>query len=43
MVGALVLSRAVENKALSQRILKTVADDLLARTSAADSKTAYLQ
>jgi TetR/AcrR family transcriptional repressor of nem operon len=43
MVGALVLSRAVENKALSQRILKTVADDLLARTGAADSKTAYLQ
>ncbi|MDF2118421.1 TetR/AcrR family transcriptional regulator [Roseiarcaceae bacterium H3SJ34-1] len=43
MVGALVLSRAVENKALSQRILKTVADDLIARANAATSNTAYLQ
>jgi TetR/AcrR family transcriptional repressor of nem operon len=43
MVGALVLSRAVENKALSQRILKTVADDLIARTGAGDGGTTYLQ
>ena len=43
LVGALVLSRAVENKALSQRILKTVADHLVARTSAPASRTTYLQ
>lgn len=43
MVGALVLSRAVEKKALSQRILETVADDLIGRTNAATTNTAYLQ
>ena len=43
MVGALVLSRAVENKALSQRILKTVADDLIARTGAEAARATYLQ
>lgn len=38
MVGALVLSRAVNNKLLSKRLLQAAAKDVLARSSAADAQ-----
>ena len=37
MVGALVLSRAVNNKQLSKRFLQAAANDVLARSSATDA------
>jgi TetR/AcrR family transcriptional repressor of nem operon len=39
MVGALVLSRAVNNKLLSKRFLQAAAKDVLARSSASDAAT----
>jgi TetR/AcrR family transcriptional regulator, transcriptional repressor for nem operon len=38
MVGALVLSRAVNNKLLSKRFLQAAAKDVLARSSASDAQ-----
>jgi TetR/AcrR family transcriptional repressor of nem operon len=38
MVGALVLSRAVNNKRLSKRLLQAAAKDVLARTSTRDKQ-----
>ena len=36
MVGALVLSRAVNNKRMSKRLLQAAANDVLARSSIGD-------
>jgi TetR/AcrR family transcriptional repressor of nem operon len=43
MVGALVLSRAVNNKRLSKRFLQAAAKDVLARSSAGDARQGPIQ
>ena len=43
MVGALVLSRAVNNKRLSKRFLQAAAKDVLARSSATDAQQEPIQ
>jgi len=43
MVGALVLSRAVNNKLLSKRFLQAAAKDVLSRSSASDAQYGTIQ
>jgi hypothetical protein len=43
MVGALVLSRAVNNKRLSNRLLQAAAKDVLAKSSTGDKRQESLQ
>jgi len=43
MVGALVLSRAVNNKRLSKRFLQAAAKDVLARSCAGDARQGPIQ
>jgi TetR/AcrR family transcriptional repressor of nem operon len=43
MVGALVLSRAVNNKRLSNRLLQAAAKDVLAKSSTGDKRQGSLQ